>query len=161
MLISGSSCEKVCSCRLSTNSLVYIGIQRHMYNNISLNSQIMPDNVLDCKKSSTDESSFSELSEFHSPCQSLHQIEQFIFCGNFHILSVTYLSYLVGPFSHIKRNPRNYVTVLIIDFFCICSHNVFVHDQSFACIRVSLLYKDKTFLQISYLNSVTFQLLNV
>lgn len=63
MLISGSSCEKVCSCRLSTNSLVYIGIQRHMYNNISLNSQIMPDNVLDCKKSSTDESSFSELSE--------------------------------------------------------------------------------------------------
>lgn len=88
-----------------------------MYNNISLNSQIMPDNVLDCKKSSTDESSFSELSEFQSPCQSLHQIEQFIFCGNFHILSVTYLSYLVGPFSHIKRNPRNYVTVLIIDFF--------------------------------------------
>lgn len=92
----------------------FFGIYRHtaahvqvQYNNI-LNSQIMPDNVLDCKKSST---------EFQSPCQSLHQIEQFIFCGNFHILSVTYLSYLVGPFSHIKRNPRNYVTVLIIDFF--------------------------------------------
>lgn len=127
----------------------FFGIYRHtaahvqvQYNNI-LNSQIMPDNVLDCKKSST---------EFQSPCQSLHQIEQFIFCGNFHILSVTYLSYLVGPFSHIKRNPRNYVTVLIIDFFCKCSYNVFVHDQSFenACIRVSLLYKDKTFLQISF-----------
>lgn len=47
----------------------FFGIYRHtaahvqvQYNNI-LNSQIMPDNVLDCKKSSTDESSFSELSE--------------------------------------------------------------------------------------------------
>lgn len=121
MLISGSSCEKVCSCRLSTNSLVYIGIQRHMYNNI-LNSQIMPDNVLDCKKSSTDESSFSELSEFQSPCQSLHQIEQFIFCGNFHILSVTYLSYLVGPFSHIIRKSTQLCDCFDYWFFSVNAH---------------------------------------
>lgn len=84
--------------------LFHLGIQRH--NNISLNSQIMPENDLDCNKSTcSTEKSHSE--NFRILCPSLHKIKQFSFYIfiSYHLLIHNTWWVLI-----LKRTQRNYKT---------------------------------------------------
>lgn len=95
--------------------LFHLGIQRH--NNISLNSQIMPENDLDCNKSTcSTEKSNSE--NFRILCPSLHKIKQFSFYIfiSYHLLIHNTWWVLI-----LKRTHRNYKTVLYYWFLWKCS----------------------------------------
>lgn len=106
--------------------LFHLGIQRH--NNISLNSQIMPENDLDCNKSTcSTEKSHSE--NFRILCPSLHKIKQFSFYIfiSYHLLIHNTWWVLI-----LKRTQRNYKTVLYYWFLCRCSKV----DMAYLFIRV-------------------------
>lgn len=93
--------------------LFHLGIQRH--NNISLNSQIMPENDLDCNKSTcSTEKSHSE--NFRILCPSLHKIKQFSFYIfiSYHLLIHNTLWVLIPVLKELNETTR---LCFIIDFY--------------------------------------------